>query len=207
MAEPEPDEPHPAPDQNLDPGRDQEQDQNQDAKRLRRRRILVIGAAVLAILLACCCSATAVSALTWGRHVFDRNPSRVHRDEPGRDGKLEFTVKQVECGVGQIGNPYVNQTAIGQFCMVGLLIRNVGKSPATFIDSLQRAYGPDGARFAADSGAGILANSEQQIFLNEINPGNQVTGLVVYDIPTDTRITEMRLHESEHSRGVTVLLE
>lgn len=174
----------------------------------RGRRLAILAGAGVAVLLLCCCGSVATAALTWGDDVYNRvagGPTEtVDLREAGRDGNLEFTVRQIECGVDRIGDAFVSQTAVGQFCLVEMTIRNVGDRPATFSDSLQRAYGTDGARFGADTGAGILANAEQQVFLNEINPGNRVTGVVVYDIPPDARIAELELHESEHSPGVRV---
>ncbi len=83
-------------------------------------------------------------------------------------------------------------------------VRNVGDEPATFSDEHQRAYGENDEEFAADSGAGVLANDQQQIFLNKINPGNQVTGIVVYDIPPDASIVKIELRASEGSTGALV---
>ena len=83
-------------------------------------------------------------------------------------------------------------------------VRNVGDEPATFSDEHQRAYGEDDEEFAADSGAGVLANDQQQIFLNKINPGNQITGIVVYDIPPDASIVKIELKASERSTGALV---
>lgn len=178
---------------------------------MRGRLAIIAGAAVAAAVL-CCGAGTGVvtGVLLWGDDVYERI-ARVRADtvgmgEAGRDGSLEFRVSDVQCGVVQVGDPYINQTAVGQFCLVELTVRNVGSRPATFADALQRAYGPDGSRFAADSGAGILANPEQQVFLNEINPGNRVAGVVVYDIPPDGRIAELELHETESSAGLRVTL-
>jgi hypothetical protein len=172
----------------------------------RRQLWLLIGISVALVL--CCCAGVVGTALTWGRdlaaEVQDRGQRIIGLNQPGRDGDLEFLVYAVECGLGRIGDPLINQAAVGQFCVVELAVRNIGKRPAFFTDSLQLAYGPDGQQFAADSGASILANADQQVFLSEINPGNQVTGAVVYDIPPDSRIVRLRLHHSPSSPGLVV---
>jgi Domain of unknown function (DUF4352) len=164
-----------------------------------------IGAAIATLSL-CCCVGTVVAAVAWGDDLYRRfaDGDTVRLGETGRDGAFEFTVSGIECGVGQIGDPFINLTAVGQYCLAMLTVQNVGSRPATFADALQRAYGPDGSRYAADSGAGILANAEQQVFLNEINPGNRVSGAIVYDIPPDGRIVKLELHESKESPGLTV---
>ena len=80
----------------------------------------------------------------------------------------------------------------------------MGDHPATFSDQNQRAFGPDDEEYAADSAAGVLANSDQQIFLNTINPGNAVTGIVVFDIPPAATITKVELRATPGATGALV---
>jgi Domain of unknown function (DUF4352) len=177
-----------------------------DTRRGARLAVL-IGAAIVVFSL-CCCAGVVTGVVTWGDDVYRRlshdRGDTVTMGQAGRDGAFEFTVNRIDCGVAQIGDSFINQTAVGQYCLTELTVRNVGNRPATFADGLQRAYAPDGDRYAADSAAGILANSEQQLFQNQINPGNRVTGVVVYDIPRDSRIAALELHESEHTAGLRV---
>jgi hypothetical protein len=172
----------------------------------RDQRIwLILGA--VAVLLSCCCVAAGLIAATWGQDIYDLvrdGQQTVGLNQTARDGDLEFQVRRVECGFSRVGDPLINQAAVGQFCVVELAVRNVGKRPAIFADTLQRAFGSGGERFVADSAAGILANADQQVFLSDINPGNVVTGAVVYDVPPDARIVRLELHRSADSRGVVV---
>ncbi|WP_422772746.1 DUF4352 domain-containing protein [Plantactinospora sp. WMMC1484] len=162
----------------------------------------------MAALLSCCCVAAAVIVLTWGPDFYtglrDRKPRVVGLDQPARDGDLEFRVHGLRCGLAEVGDPLISQRAVGQFCMVDLAVRNLGARPALFHDDLQVAYGPAGQRFGADSSAGLLANADQLGFLSEINPGNRVTGTIVYDIPPDARIVRLRLRGAASSPGVQV---
>lgn len=171
-----------------------------------RRWWVVLG--IVAALLSCCCVATAVIALAWGPDFYtglrERDPPVVGLNQPVRDGDLEFQVSHLRCGLAEVGDPLVSQLAVGQFCVVGLAVRNLGTRPAVFHDNLQVAYGPAGQRFGVDSTAGLLANADQQAFLSEINPGNRVTGAIVYDIPPDSRIVRVRLRGSATSSGVEV---
>jgi hypothetical protein len=123
-----------------------------------------------------------------------------------RDGKFEFTVKQVKCGVSRMGSGALGKTAQGQFCLVTLQVKNIGKEAQTLSDSEQKAFGADNAQYSADSEAGIYANDNADTFLNDINPGNQVTGVLVYDIPANAKLTKIELHDSAFSGGVTVQL-
>jgi hypothetical protein len=125
-------------------------------------------------------------------------------NQPGRDGDLEFLVTGVTCGVPRLGDGFVEHPATGQFCLVDVVVSNVGDRPVAFSDMIQRAYGPTERRYAANSAAGLIANREQQVFHNEINPGNDVTAVLVYDIPADDRIVRLVLRESQTSPGVEV---
>jgi Domain of unknown function (DUF4352) len=177
------------------------------AERSRRWRLVfavgVVAAAVLASVLVGGASAGASSA--------PFVPSQVQRadgkiGEPVRDGKFEFTVRSVKCGVSQVGEEPLTQTAQGQFCLVTMTVKNIGDKPQTFSDSDQKGFGADGKEFKTDTTAGLYANNNADVFLNDINPGNQVTGVIVYDIPQNGKLAKLELHDSPFSSGATVQL-
>lgn len=126
--------------------------------------------------------------------------------QPARDGKFEFTVKSSKCGVAKIGSDMLGQKAQGQFCLVTVNVKNIGKEAQMFDGSSQKAYAADGTEYSADTGAAIYANKNAETFLNDINPGNQVNGVVVFDIPKNVKITKLELHDSMFSGGVDVTL-
>jgi hypothetical protein len=127
--------------------------------------------------------------------------------QPARDGKFEFTVKSSKCGVAKIGSDLLGQKAQGQFCLITVNVKNIGKEAQMFSDSSQKAYTADGTEYSADSGAAIYANKNAETFLNDINPGNQVSGVLVFDIPKKVTLTKLELHDSPFSGGVTVALK
>ncbi|MER7585940.1 DUF4352 domain-containing protein [Micromonospora sp. NPDC127501] len=126
--------------------------------------------------------------------------------QPARDGKFEFTVKSSKCGVAKVGSAPLDQKAQGQFCLVTVNVKNIGKEAQMFDGSSQKAYAADGTEYSADTGAAIYANKNAETFLNDINPGNQVNGVVVFDIPKNVKLTKLELHDSMFSGGVTVAL-
>jgi hypothetical protein len=126
---------------------------------------------------------------------------------PVRDGKFEFTVQKIKCGGTKVGDSLLNKTAQGQFCMVTLKVTNIGKESQMFDGSNQKAYGADGAQFSADDTAGLYANNNDDAFLNDINPGNSVTGTVIFDIPKTAKLAKLELHDSAFSGGVTVAVK
>ncbi|PWU51828.1 DUF4352 domain-containing protein [Micromonospora sp. S4605] len=126
--------------------------------------------------------------------------------QAARDGKFEFTVKSAKCGVAKVGSDLLGDKAQGQFCLVTVNVKNIGKEPQTLIDSSQKAYAADGTEYSTDSEAAIYANKDQQTLFAEINPGNQVTGVLVFDIPKKAKLAKLELHDSPFSGGVEVAL-
>jgi hypothetical protein len=60
--------------------------------------------------------------------------------------------------------------------------------------------------YDADSAASLYANQGGESFLKPVNPGNQITAIIVFDIPADATPSKVKLHDSPFSGGVTVLL-
>lgn len=128
--------------------------------------------------------------------------------EAVQDGKFEFTVSSIECGKTSVGtNQYLTKQAQGQFCLLNLSIKNIGTEAQTFDSSNVYLFDASDAKFSADSSASMYANPEGSTFLNQINPGNSVTGSVVFDLPTDKTPVVAELHDSMFSGGVKVQLQ
>lgn len=122
-----------------------------------------------------------------------------------RDGEFEFTVTKVERGVASVGANFLEEKAQGQFVLVHLTVKNIGTKPQTLIDSVQKLRDGQGREFTTDSGAAIVIKGND-VFFNEINPGNSVKGTLVYDMPKDAKPASVELHDSMFSGGVTVAL-
>lgn len=125
---------------------------------------------------------------------------------PVRDGKFEFTVEGVQQGVASLGDEFLGTTAQGAFTLVTLKVTNIGDEPQTFLDSNVKGIDSQGREVASDSSAGIYANSEAQGFINEINPGNSVTAVVVFDLPAGESLTKLEVQDSAFSGGATINL-
>jgi Domain of unknown function (DUF4352) len=123
-----------------------------------------------------------------------------------RDGKFEFTVSKVQCGVRQVGGEY-GVKADGQFCLVTVKVENTGDEAQLLDSSSQFGYDAAGRKLSADGGAGIYANpGGGGAFLNEINPGNAASAVIVFDIPRTAKLVRLELHASPFSGGVEVTL-
>jgi hypothetical protein len=123
---------------------------------------------------------------------------------PVNDGKFQFTVGTLSCGHATVEHGVFSKTAQGQYCLLGLTVRNIGTEARTFADSFQKAFGPGGTQYGPDTGAGVIANAAGTAVFTLINPGNQVTGTIVFDIPKNAAIATVELHDSPLSHGVKV---
>lgn len=122
---------------------------------------------------------------------------------PVRDGKFEFTVTNVDCGKAQIGSKYINKKAQGQFCLVSMNVTNIGTKSQMFTSSNQMAIDEQGRQLEADSSATMYLEDSKS-FLEEVNPGNTVHGVVAFDIAKTSKITQLQLHDSMFSAGAKV---
>nr|WP_284291292.1 DUF4352 domain-containing protein [Luteimicrobium album] len=92
-----------------------------------------------------------------------------------RDGKFEFTVTKVEKGVAKVGDEYLNEKAQGQFVLVHMTVKNIGKEAQTFYDGNQTLRDTDGRKFDADSEAGIYLD-DSNAFLTTSTPATRSRG-------------------------------
>lgn len=175
---------------------------------------LIIGI-IAAVLLVLCGGAVACFALVGtaineaagggGNPGGNGNPATVvGLNQPGRDGKFEFSVTKVECGIDQVGSEFLNKKAQGQFCKVHVAVKNIGNEARTLTDTNQYAYNAAGQKYDADGEAGIYLGEESKAFLEQINPGNSVNGIIVFDIPKGAKIVKLELHDSGFSGGVVI---
>lgn len=125
---------------------------------------------------------------------------------PVRDGKFEFTVESIQPGVPAVGDEFLNQTAQGSYTLVTLKVTNIGDEPQTFSDSNVEGFDSQGRELAPDTTAGIYANPQGEGFLNDINPGNSSTAIVVFDLPPGETLTSLRVKDSLFSGGATINL-
>lgn len=126
-----------------------------------------------------------------------------------RDGKFEFTASKLTCGVKSVGGQYLNEKAQGQFCILDLNVKNIGEEPQMFSESAQKAFS-GATKYASSGGAAIVYATEKGLdssnWLKEINPGNQMKAVVIFDIPAGKKLDKLELHDSVFSGGVEVAL-
>ncbi|MFI5933875.1 DUF4352 domain-containing protein [Actinoplanes sp. NPDC051494] len=109
------------------------------------------------------------------------------------DGDIAFTVKDMDCSKTEVGSEYFNQKAQGKFCIITITVKNNGDSAHTFSGSDVTAYDAKGTEYDNDTTAELYANEDASTFLEKINPGNKITGKVIFDVPKSTTLTEVEL--------------
>lgn len=170
--------------------------------RIRRLLATLISAALLT---ACATESDSGSSGGTGADSGTANAATASIGQPVRDGKFEFTVKKVKCDVNRVGPMDFGVEAQGQFCLVTVQVENIGDEAQSFFGSNQYLYDEEGRQFSADDEAAIYLEDSQSLY-EEINPGNSVQGVVVFDIPKDATPASIELHDSAFSGGVAVEL-
>lgn len=122
------------------------------------------------------------------------------------DGQFRFTVTKIDCGNASVGKGIMQEDAQGQYCLVNMTVENIGEEAQTFDSSSQYLYDTQDRKFDSDTGASLSMEDLGNSFLNEINPGNSVDGVVVFDIPVDATPARLELHDSPFSDGHDVTL-
>jgi hypothetical protein len=123
-----------------------------------------------------------------------------------RDGQFEFLVSRVDCSRTSLGIEQVKRSAAGRYCQVTLTAHNVGDETRYFVGRAQKAKDAAGTAYDSDEIAGVYANHDTSTFLEKLDPGEKVTGTLVFDVPKNVELTTLELHDSPLSGGVRVTL-
>jgi uncharacterized low-complexity protein len=129
--------------------------------------------------------------------------------EPASDGKFQFTVTAIKCGEPSVtdSSGYVSKAAQGQYCLVTISVKNIGDKQQLFSEDDQKLLNASNQQYSPDTTATLYNSNNSDVFVSEINPGNTVSGVLVYDIPKDQVPVTAELHDSSLSDGVKVNLQ
>ncbi len=122
------------------------------------------------------------------------------------DGEFTFTVNSFKCGEQSLGNNQFTRTkAQGEFCIAKVTVENTGKVSQLMDGSNQYLFIGD-KKYSADSDAIFADKRAEAFFVEEINPGLSVDGIIVWDVPKGSQPDRLMLHDSLFSGGVEVNL-
>ncbi len=125
-----------------------------------------------------------------------------------RDGKFEFQVLDIATSKtvsDPTGNPYMTATAQGTFVVITLSVKNIGNEPQNYFGQNQKVIDSSGREYSPNSEADMYMNTDVAP-LGDINPGNSIQVKVPFDVPPGTNLTELELHDSMFSGGVSIKL-
>ena len=125
--------------------------------------------------------------------------------DPVWDEPFEFTVTKIECDVRQIGGNWLNAIPVGQFCVVRIRVENFSDRPQAFYGDHQVLVTTKGQRYSPSAEAASYLDQSRSL-RELIDPGDQLTSRVVYDIPKRRTPDRLDLHASLDSPGVAVVL-
>jgi hypothetical protein len=122
------------------------------------------------------------------------------------DGGFVFDVGTVKCGVGSVGPADLPQSANGQFCLVGVTVRNAGTEAALLDPGAQEAIDAQGRHYPMSDRAAVFVNNGDPTLLEEIPPGRSVPGVLPFELPSGVSPVALELREKVGSAGVRVPL-
>jgi hypothetical protein len=129
------------------------------------------------------------------------------------DAGFDFTVNSLKCDEKEIAFTYsfVNYSANaqGQYCRLNITVTNVGNSANSVNAYDQYVFNGQGQRYDYDSSAtGYAARYYLgNPFNDDINPGNNITGDIVFDVPVGVTPIAAELHANSDSLGVRINLQ
>jgi len=120
------------------------------------------------------------------------------------DGDFAFTVHSVTCGITHIGTTTLGTTAPAgtQWCIAHMTVANDKDDSQEFFASNQKALDTAGHQLSADTKALVFGTSSSEV--STVNPGVSITVQVPFQLPSTAKITQLVLHDSAFSGGVTV---
>jgi hypothetical protein len=101
-----------------------------------------------------------------------------------------------------VGDGYLTATAQGVFVIFTLSVRNIGDEPRSYSGRNQKLIDMSGREYEVSSDADLNLNSYGLV--DDINPGNAIEVKVPFDVPPDTQMSMLELHDSMFSAGVRV---
>lgn len=96
---------------------------------------------------------------------------------------VEYTIHTKEV-VQNVGGEF-GMNAKGSYLILNVTVKNNGTKAITVSDSDFKLV-KDKTEYKTDSTAGIYANDDANLFFTSVNPENEVTGNVVFDLNPDT---------------------
>ena len=86
-------------------------------------------------------------------------------------------------------------------------MKNIGDVPQSLFSGNQFLYNAENQKYSADDSATFSVANSTTTWYSDINPGNSVEGVIVFDLPKDKVPVTAELHDRIASNGVKVSLQ
>lgn len=116
-------------------------------------------------------------------------------DDKVKHGDIEFEIQKVYY-TNKIGvTSYVNKEAEGKFLVAKVKIKNVGNKRANLLGNTRAVYDDQNRKHESESFDETYFHKDpsQQDIWNELNPGVEREGHIVFDVPKDANIQKIAL--------------
>lgn len=133
-------------------------------------------------------------------------PTTYSLGEPVQAGDFQWTIKSVtkESEIGErFGDTLVGETADGVFLIFDVEVKNTANSAKYLQDDFLKLVDNQGRAFSAST-ASLYLGDESFLF-DEINPGITKKGKVVFDVPEDIQVVDIRISPSMFSNSFSVV--
>jgi hypothetical protein len=115
------------------------------------------------------------------------------------DGDMSFKVQSLKCGIRTVGTGFLEEKALGQFCVVTLTIKAAKKKAVSYFSSSQKGLTKSGAEVESKS----LMDDQYQSMV-DLNPGISLSTKIAFDVAKNDPLTKILFHDSMFSGGVLV---
>lgn len=116
----------------------------------------------------------------------DGSSSEAETAEVGDTVSLKGTAYKVNSveTAASLGSSFTKTEASGEFVIVDITLTNEESEPATILEDNLRLIGGNGSQYTTSTDA-ALAVKDAFVILEEIQPGLDQTGKLIYDVPKD----------------------
>jgi hypothetical protein len=128
--------------------------------------------------------------------------------QEAHEGGLGFVVTGFDCQPAQTDANGASRLPQGRFCFLALTVKNVGDGPESFSGRFQNLLDAQGRRYGPDDKAtqAYPDNQVRDFLFEQINPGNEISGVLVYDLPRSIEAGQALLRRTPRSTGITIRL-
>lgn len=103
---------------------------------------------------------------------------------------MKVTVTKVERGKDKFGDRYFERKAQGEYVLVDLEVKNIGKTPVAVMSSTFTLHAADGTVY---SGSDDDIYRDDPTIFEDVKPGNTLKGQILFDIPKGAEFSTLEI--------------